>query len=95
MTLAGISVIAINAVGAIVISIYTAQAFASLIWMADMRYAQRKVAEGGLTALSLMVAGTLIKTLELRSWHQIGLFAIVFALRTLVKHSLSSIPQHI
>lgn len=43
------------------------------------------VTEGALAGLSLKVAATLLKPLELQTWHQIGLFAVTFALRTVLK----------
>lgn len=43
------------------------------------------IAEGVLTALNFKVAATLLKTLELHTWPQIGMFAAIFALRTLLK----------
>ncbi|WP_034384323.1 DUF1622 domain-containing protein [Deinococcus sp. YIM 77859] len=43
------------------------------------------VTEGLLLALNLKVVATLLRTLELTTWNQIGLFAAVFTLRTLLK----------
>jgi hypothetical protein len=48
--------------------------------------AARAVAAAGLVAgLDFKTAATLLKTLELTSWRQIGLFVAVLALRTLIK----------
>ena len=46
------------------------------------------VADGVLSALGFETAATLLKTVELRSWTAIGLFAAVLTLRTFVKLAL-------
>ncbi|HVF82957.1 MAG TPA: hypothetical protein VM913_02140 [Sphingomicrobium sp.] len=48
------------------------------------------LASGIVGALGLMTAATLLKTIELRSWSAIGMFAVVLALRTLVKQALTA-----
>ncbi|MDP9099891.1 MAG: DUF1622 domain-containing protein [Verrucomicrobiota bacterium] len=64
---------------------YCTAAFWLLIRHRGRRRAQFLVAEGALIALSLIVCATLLKTLLLSSWQQIGIFAAVFGLRTLLK----------
>lgn len=51
---------------------------------------RRIMAEGVVTALSLMTAATLLKTITLRSWSAIGMFAVILALRTVVKRTLAA-----
>jgi len=51
---------------------------------------RRLMAEGVVSALSLMTAATLLKTMTLRSWSAIGMFAVILALRTLVKRTLAA-----
>ena len=46
------------------------------------------LAESVVAALGFKTAATLLKTLELRSWHAIAFFAAVLALRTFVKRAL-------
>ncbi len=75
----------IEAAAALVIAAYCTAAFWSLMRRFDRRKAQALVAEGALNALGFIVCGTLLKTLVLKSWPQIGIFACVFALRTLLK----------
>lgn len=75
----------IEAAAGLIIAAYCTAAFCSLIRRFDRRKAQSLVAEGALNALGFIVCGTLLKTLLLKSWSQIGLFACVFALRTLLK----------
>lgn len=43
------------------------------------------IAQGVILSLSFKVAATLLKLLALQNWHQIGLFAVTLALRTLLK----------
>ena len=52
--------------------------------------ARLTVAEGAVAALGFKTAATLLKTLELRSWRAIALFAAIQALRTFIKTSLAS-----
>ncbi len=73
--------------GALVIVAYV---FAALLTLfrtrtAGIVQARLLVAQGVLTGLSFKVAGTLLKTLLLVTWHQILVFAAIFALRTLLK----------
>ncbi|MDQ6808804.1 MAG: DUF1622 domain-containing protein [Verrucomicrobiota bacterium] len=75
----------IEAAAALVTAGYCTAAFWSLLRRFDRRQAQSLVAEGALNALGFIVCGTLLKMLSLKSWSQIGLFACVFALRTLLK----------
>jgi uncharacterized membrane protein len=48
--------------------------------------ARLRIGEGVLLGLSYKMAATLLKALALHSWNQIGLFATVLALRTILKH---------
>ncbi|MEW6422732.1 MAG: hypothetical protein AB1511_13555 [Deinococcota bacterium] len=47
--------------------------------------AQRLVVDGVLFALNFKVVATLLRTLELTVWNQIGLFIAVFVLRSALK----------
>src|SRR5947209_17754835 len=75
----------IETAAGLVIAGYCAAAFWSLLRGGDRRKAQSLLAEGALGGLSFIVCATLLKTLLLISWQQIGLFASVFALRTVLK----------
>ncbi len=75
----------IETAGALIVVIYCSAAFALVIWHRDRLRAQRLVGEGVLNALSLMLCATLLKTLFLNTWRQIGVFACVFLLRTLLR----------
>lgn len=75
----------IEAVAALVIAAYCTAAFWSLLRRFDRHKARSLVAEGALNALGFIVCATLLKTLVLKSWQQIGMFACVLALRTLLR----------
>ena len=75
----------IELAGAIAIAWHVALACVAALRPNGYVRARMVVADGVLTALSFMVAGTLLKTMALRSWHQIGMFAFVLAFRTLLK----------
>lgn len=75
----------IEALGGLIIAAYSTAAFIILVLRRDRARARFLVADGALTALSFMVCATLLKTLLLISWQQIGLFAALFLLRTGLK----------
>jgi len=43
------------------------------------------IADGVLAGLGFSVAGTLLKTIALQTWEQLGFFTLIFALRTALK----------
>lgn len=51
---------------------------------------RQRLAEGIIAVLALLTAATLLRTLTLESWSALGLFALVFTLRLLIKQSLSA-----
>ncbi|MCP2013467.1 putative membrane protein [Deinococcus sp. HSC-46F16] len=51
----------------------------------DLTGARLLVVDGMLLALNLKVVATLLRTLEVQTWPQIGLFAALFLLRTGLK----------
>lgn len=75
----------IELVGSVIIAGYCVAAMVSLVRKRDRRAAQFLVAEGALTGLGFKLCATLLKTMLLVSWQQIGVFACVLALRTLLK----------
>ncbi|MGI8891174.1 MAG: DUF1622 domain-containing protein [Chthoniobacterales bacterium] len=80
----------IEAAACLLLAASCARAFGTLLIRRDRGRAQRLVAEGALSALGFMVCATLLKTLVLTSWAQIGLFASVLALRTSLKWAFQS-----
>src|SRR3982751_671185 len=78
----------IELAGSIIITGYAVAAVAALRhWKQRdcLHRARLLLSDGVLLGLSLKVAATLLKTLMLRSWSQIGLFATILALRTILK----------
>jgi uncharacterized membrane protein len=51
----------------------------------EPEHARVVVAEGVLSALGFLIASTLLKTIALRGWDQIGTFAFILAFRTILK----------
>lgn len=51
----------------------------------DRLMTQTIVAKGVLLGMSLKLVGALLKTIELRTWDQIGIFVVIFALRMIIK----------
>ncbi|GMA16448.1 DUF1622 domain-containing protein [Deinococcus metallilatus] len=69
----------------VVIFGYVVAALLTLVRGGGLLHARLQVAEGLLLALNLKVVATLLRTIELTTWTQIGLFAAVFVLRTVLK----------
>ena len=57
-----------------------------------LEHAQYLIAEGALMALNFKLAGTLLKTIELKTWQQIFTFSMILFLRTLLKGFLVGKP---
>ena len=51
------------------------------------------VAHGALTGLDCKLAATLLKTMTLLDWHQIGMFAALYAIRFLIKQAFRRAQQ--
>ncbi len=75
----------IDFAGGLVIAGYAAAALAAIVRGGRVRRARLLLADGAVNGLSLKVAGTLLKTIDLHTWDQILRFAAVLALRTLLK----------
>jgi uncharacterized membrane protein len=78
-------IMCIEAVGSLVIVVYVLAALARLVRNRDRIGTRLLVAEGALWGLNFKVAASLLKTIALHSWAQIGLFTCILALRTLLK----------
>jgi hypothetical protein len=76
--------------GALVIFGRVVEAFAERVRRGSPERARLVVADGVLAALGFVVASTLLKTMALRGWHQIGMFAFVLTFRTLLKQVFDS-----
>ena len=76
---------AIEMLGALIIVGYVAAALFTLLRTRDLEQARLLVADGAITGLSFKLAGTLLKTISLTTWSQVGLFIAIFILRTALK----------
>lgn len=81
----------IEALGSLYLLWYVLRAFWTLKNGTDQHLtaARLLIADGVLAALNFKVAATLLKTLELQTWPQIGMFAAIFAFRTVLKRFFS------
>lgn len=79
----------IELVGSVLIAGYCAAAAILLLRTRVPGPARLLVIQGSLWGLSLKTAASLLKTIELQTWTQIGAFAAILALRTLLKRVLT------
>ena len=71
----------IQLLAALVITGHLAIALLSLHQTGCIPLARLHAADGVIAGLGLLTAATLLKTIELHTWAQIGLFAVVLSLR--------------
>lgn len=71
--------------GALIMTVYITRAIYSLVITSSMQTARFLVASGAIAGLSFKTAAMLLKTLELETWNQIGIFLAVLALRMILK----------
>ena len=76
---------AIDSASALVIIGYCTVAFITAIRSGRATEAHGLVARGALLGMSIKLVGTCLKTIELQTWNQIGLFLVIFALRMILK----------
>ena len=77
--------LALQLVSAVVITGFVAAAMVSLGLGRGVLRARLLVAEGVIGGLGVMTAATLLRTIGLRTWHQILIFTLVLSLRILLK----------
>ena len=77
--------LALQLVGAVVITGFTTAALVSLSLGRGVIRARLLVAEGVIGGLGVMTAATLLRTIGLRTWHQILMFTLILFLRILLK----------
>jgi hypothetical protein len=80
-----LGILLIDLIGALLIVGYVIAGFVALIRGRGVTPARLLAAEGAVWGLSFKVAGSLLKTIELRNWDQIAMFCTVLALRILLK----------
>jgi hypothetical protein len=77
--------LALQLMSAVVITGFIAAAMVSLGLGHGVLRARLLVAEGVVAGLGGMTAATLLRTIGLRTWHQILMFTLVLSLRILLK----------
>jgi hypothetical protein len=77
--------LALQLMSAVVITGFSAAAMVSLGLGRGVLRARLLVAEGVIGGLGLMTAATLLRTIGLRTWRQILMFALILSLRILLK----------
>ena len=77
--------LAIQLLASLVIAAYLGAALIALVRTGHIPLARLRAADGVIMGLGLLTAATLLKTIELRTWAQIGLFAVVLSLRIALK----------
>lgn len=85
----------IELAGALLIVGYCVAALVSLLRTGVPETARLLIIQGSLWGLSLKTAASLLKTIELQTWAQIGAFASILALRTLIKRVMTWEAQRI
>jgi hypothetical protein len=70
---------------AVVITAFVAVALVSLCVGRGILRARLVVVEGVIGGLGVMTAATLLRTIGLRTWHQILMFTLILSLRILLK----------
>jgi uncharacterized membrane protein len=76
---------AIDTTSAFVIVGYCTVAFITALRSGRTTEAHGIVARGAILGMSIKLVGTALKTVELQTWNQIGLFAVIMLLRTILK----------
>lgn len=85
MSILSSSILSIEIVSSVIIFGYCAAGFAFFISGKDGFTIKTLVANGTLLGMNLKLVGALLKTIELQTWNQLGLFVVIFALRTIIK----------
>ena len=75
--------------GALLIVGHCVAALVELLRSRDPVRVRLLVIEGALWGLSLKTASSLLKTIEIQGWTQIGAFAAILALRTVLKRVMT------
>lgn len=75
----------IEAAGSVLLLGYVLLAVLVLARRRDLERCRVLLADGVVASLGFKTAASLLKTLELNGWHQIGTFVAVLALRTVLK----------
>ena len=77
--------LALQLASAVIITGFVVVALVSLSLGGGVLRARRLVAEGVIGGLGVMTAASLLRTIGLRTWHQILMFTLILFLRILLK----------
>ena len=86
--IAGVA-LAIEAAGSALLLGYVLAALLALARQHGLERCRLLLADGAVFSLGFKTAASLLKTLELNTWHQIGAFLAVLTLRTVLKHAFA------
>ena len=78
-------ILLIEAAGSLLLSGYVVAALVVVGRARGVGRARWLVIEGAVAGLDLKLAASLLKTIELHTWQQLGAFAAILALRILIK----------
>ena len=81
---------AIEAAGSALLVGYVLAALLALARQHGLERCRLLLADGAVFSLGFKTAASLLKTLELNTWHQIGAFAAVLTLRTVLKRAFAA-----
>ena len=84
--IAGVA-LAIEAAGSALLLGYVLVALLALARQHGLERCRLLLADGAVFSLGFKTAASLLKTLELNTWHQIGAFVAVLTLRTVLKRA--------
>lgn len=75
----------IDTTSALVILGYCTAAFITAVRSGRAMEAHGIVAKGAILGMSIKLVGATLRTVELQTWNQIGLFVVILLLRTILK----------
>ena len=87
--IAGVA-LAIEAAGSALLLGYVLAALLALARQHGLERCRLLLADGAVFSLGFKTAASLLKTLELNTWHQIGTFLAVLTLRTVLKRAFAT-----
>lgn len=78
-------ILLIDIISSVVTFGYCCSGFWAFLAHRDRNGARMLVANGALLGMNIKLVGALLKTIELQTWNQLGVFVALLALRTIVK----------
>ena len=81
----GVGALVLQFTAGLLLAVYLSVAMVGLVLRRDLDHARRVVCEGVVATLGLMVPATVLRTLVVREWEEIGALATVLGLRIVLK----------